>query len=50
MTANDEADIIQNVVERIQCRQIAFARHTEYFVNAVDAELIDQDLAASSFI
>ena len=33
-------------MERVEHRQIALARHAESHVDAVDDELVDEDLAA----
>jgi hypothetical protein len=44
LPTDDVADRIALGVQRIQRRQIAFARHAEDRVDTVDAKLIDQDL------
>ena len=36
------------VVERVERREIAFARHAEHMVHAVDDQLVDQDFAAGA--
>ena len=46
----DELEAVADVEQRIQHFQIAFARHAERHVGAVDQELIDQDLAAGARI
>ena len=46
LAVDDEADV--RVVQRVQHVEIAFARHAEGGVHAVDLERIDQDLAAAA--
>ena len=44
LAADDEADRIARVVQRVEHGQVALARHAEGELDAVDPELVDQDL------
>ena len=46
LAADGELD--RPVVERVERREIAFARHAEHVLHAVDEQLIDQDFAAGA--
>jgi hypothetical protein len=48
LAADDVADRVALGIERVQRSQVAFARHAEDGVGAMDAELIDQDLRAAA--
>ena len=48
LTADDVSDRVALRIERIEGSEIAFARHAEDRVGAVDAQLIDQDLRPAS--
>ena len=46
LPAGDDADAALRAVQRIERREIALARHAEHVIDAVDQQLVDQDLAA----
>ena len=48
LPAHDEADLLARVIERVEHGEIALARHAVGRVDAVDEELIDQDLCAGA--
>jgi len=49
LPADDRCDCVLMVVERVDARQIALARHQEHALRALDAQLFDQNLAAIPF-
>ena len=48
LPADDEADLVAGLEQRVEGGQIAFPRHAEGHVDPVDPQLIDQDLAAGA--
>ena len=48
LAADDEAHGVALGVERVERRQVAFARHAEDRIGAVNAQLVDQDLSAAA--
>jgi hypothetical protein len=46
LAAHDKADVVARVVQRVEGGEIAFAGDAKNRVGAVDAQLVDQDLAA----
>ena len=48
LAADDEVDLVLNVVERIERGEIAFTRHAEDGIDAVQTQAIDKDLSAGA--
>ena len=48
LPAHDEADLLARVIERVEHGEVALARHAVGGVDAVDEELIDEDLCAGA--
>ena len=46
VAADDELQLVAHVVEAVEHREEALARHREREVGAVDHELVDEELAA----
>ena len=50
LSAYDKFDLVMDVVERIERREIAFPRYAEHGIDTVQAQTIDQDLSAGAEI
>jgi hypothetical protein len=48
LAADDEVDLVLNVVERIERGEIALARHAENGIDAVQTQAVDKDLSAGA--
>ena len=48
LPAHDEADLLARVIERVEYGEVALARHAVGSVDAMDEELIDEDLCAGA--